>query len=50
MKGETEDEMTEWPHGSKGLEFEQTLGGDEEQGSLCAAVHGVAESQTGLSD
>ena len=50
MKGATEDEMTELPHGSYGLEFEQTLGGDEEKGSLCAAFHGVAESQTGLSD
>ena len=37
-------------HRLDGHEFEQTLGDSEEQGSLCAAVHGVTESQTRLSD
>ena len=46
MKGATEDEMVEWPHEFKGLEFEQTLGDNEGQGSLCAAVHGCRESGT----
>ena len=50
VKGATEDEMVEWPHGFKGLQFEQTPGDNEGQGSLCAAVHGVTESQTRLSD
>ena len=45
-KGVTEDKMVGWYHWLKGLEFEQTLGDTEGQGSLCAAVHGVAESDT----
>ena len=30
----TEDEMVGWHHGQNGLEFEQTLGNSEGQGSL----------------
>ena len=42
----TEDEMAGW-HRLNGHEFEQTLGDSEGQGILaCAAVHGVAKSQT----
>ena len=33
-KGATEDEMVVWHHRLKGLEFEQTLGDSEGQGSL----------------
>ena len=33
-----------------GHEFEQTPGDNEGQGSLAAAVHGVAKSRTQLSD
>ena len=39
----TEDEMVGWHHQLNGHEFEQSLGDSEGQGSLCAAVHGVAE-------
>ena len=49
-KGTTEDEMVGWHHQLNGHEFEQTLGDGEGQGSLRAAVHGVAKSQTQLSD
>ena len=42
----TEDEMIAWHHLHNGHEFEQTLGDGEGQGSLAAAVHGVAESDT----
>ena len=45
-KGTTEDEMVGWHHSLNGHEFEQTRGGSEGQGSWCAAVHGVAESDT----
>ena len=41
--------MVEWQstdHQLDGHEFEQTLGDSEGQGSKCAAVHGVAKSQT----
>ena len=40
----TEDEMVGWDHQLDGHEFEQALGVGEGQGSLRAAVHGVAES------
>ena len=46
----TEDEMVGWHHRLDGHEFEQTLGGGEGQGSLECAVHGVAKSQTPLSN
>ena len=45
-----EDEMVGWHHLLSGHEFEQTPGDGEGQGSWCAAVHGVAESWTRLSD
>ena len=46
----TEDEMVGWHHRLNGHEFEQVLGVGEGQGSRRAAVHGVAKSQTRLSD
>ena len=48
----TEDEMAGWHHGCSGHEFEQLweMVKDREvsggQRSLCAAVHGVRESNT----
>ena len=42
----TEEEMVEQHHQLDGHEFEQALGVGEGQGSLQAAVHGVAKSQT----
>ena len=42
----TEDEMFGWHHQLNGHEFEQALGVGDEQGSLAAAVHGIAKSQT----
>ena len=48
--GTTEDEMVGWHHQLNGLEFEQTPGDSEGQGSQRAAVHGVTKSQTGLRD
>ena len=49
-KGATEDEMIGWHHWLNGHEFEQTLADGERQGSLVCAVHGIAKSQTWLSD
>ena len=40
----TEDEMVGWHHQLNGHEFEQTLGDNEGQESLTAAVYRVAES------
>ena len=48
-KGTTEDEIVGQHHRLDGYEFEQTPGDGEEQGSLRAAVHGVAKSWTRLS-
>ena len=46
-KGMTEDEMVEWHHWLNGLEFEQTLGDGEGQGSLvCCSPWGYKESDT----
>ena len=45
-----EDEMVGWHHQLGGHEFKQTLRDSERQGSLVDAVHGVAKSQTQLSD
>ena len=46
----SEDEMIGWHHQLNGYEFEQALGVGDRQGGWRAAVHGVAKSQTGLSD
>ena len=46
----TEDEMVGWHHQLNEHEFEQTPGAGEGQGSLVLAVHGVAKSQTRLSN
>ena len=46
----TEDEMVGWHCQPDGHEFEQILRDSEGQGSLVGAVHGVAKSQTRLSD
>ena len=42
--------MVGWHHWLKRHEFEQTLGDGERQACLTAAVHGVAKSQTQVSD
>ena len=42
----TEDEMAGWHHQRNGYEFQQILQDSGGQGNLCAAVHGVAESDT----
>ena len=44
-----EDEIVEWHHWLNGHEFEQIQGVGDGQGSLLAAVHGVAKSLTQLS-
>ena len=49
-KGTTEDEMVGWNHQLNEHEFEQALGDGEGQESWCAVVHGIAKSQTRLSD
>ena len=47
----TENEMVGWHHQLSGHEFEQTLGDGEGQESLaCCTVHGVAKTQTLLSE
>ena len=42
--------MVRWHYWLNGREFEQTPGDSEGQASCCAAIHGVAKSQTQLSD
>ena len=42
--------MVEWHHQLHGHEFEQTRGDGEGQEAWHAVVHGVAKSQTCLSD
>ena len=49
-KGTTEDEMVGWHHQLHGHQFEQAPGFGDDREAWYAAVHGVAKSQTGLSD
>ena len=49
-KGMTENEVVGWYHQLDGHEFEQAVGVGEGQGSLRAAVHGLAKSQMWLSN
>ena len=46
----TKDEVDGWYHGLNGHEFEQASGDGEGPGSLACCSHGVAKSQTQLSD
>ena len=46
----TEDEMVGWHHKLNGYEFERALGVVMEREAWHAAVHGVARSQTQLSN
>ena len=48
-KGTTEDEMVEWHHQLNGHKSEQVLEVGDDREAWCAAVHGVAKSQTWLS-
>ena len=48
-KGMTEDKIVGWHHRLNGHEFEQTLG-DSDKEAWSAAVHGIAKSQTQLSN
>ena len=46
----TWDEMVGWYHWFSGHEFEETPGDSEGQEDWCVTVHGVAKSQTQLSN
>ena len=46
----TENEMVEWHHLLNGHEFEQTPETVKDRIAWCAALHGVAERWTQLSD
>ena len=46
----TEDEMVGWHHQLDEHEFEQAPGVGDGREAWCAAFHGVAKSQTRLSD
>ena len=46
----TGDKMVGWHHRLNGHEFEQIPGDGEVREAWRAAVHGVAKSQTGLSN
>ena len=49
-KGSKENEMVGWHHQLNGHESEQTLGAVKDREAWRAAVHGVAKSQTQLSN
>ena len=49
-KGTTEDGMVGWHHRLNGHEFKQAPGDRKDREAWHAAVHGVAKSQTQLSD
>ena len=49
-KGATEDDMVGWHYQPNGHKSEQSSGESEGQGSQHAAINGVTESQTQLSD
>ena len=49
-KGTTEDEMAGWHHWLDGHESQWTLGVGMDREAWCAVIHGVAKSQTRLSD
>ena len=49
-KGMTEDKMAGWHHRLHGHEFEWTLGVGMDREAWRAVIHGVAKSQTRLSD
>ena len=49
-KGMTEDEIVGWHHWLNGHEFEQARELVMDREARCAGVHGVAKSQTWLSD
>ena len=49
-KGTTEDEMAGWHHWLDGRESEWTPGVGDGRGAWYAVIHGVAKSQTRLSD
>ena len=46
----TEDEMAGWHHQLYGHEFEQAPGVGDDREAWHAGIHGVAKSQTRLSD
>ena len=48
-KGTTEDKMVGWHHWLNGHEFEQAQEMVKDREAWCAAIHGVARSQTQLS-